>query len=513
MIPLDLANVHWLHVLCISESELVTRLGAMPWQPVKDAPNRAVFRVGPYFVKIYNFPNAIGFLRKSLANPVLKEWLLANRLYAVCSQTPPPVALGLAPQKTVFISDSVEPCMTMSDFSHGVWQTMPYEQRREVVERFARFIMDLYQAGLFQWDFNLGNILVSQDYTRFYVVDMQRAEIRKGALNLKDMARNLSCLLPCFEHIETRYVLRFFACIIRKFPELKLYLHDIQDWAFARMRHQWLKKTSRKLRGQSCHIRQRDIKGYCLPDIPKKLLASLSTEPNRLFEKALRDYKDSKRGRVSLIDLNGEQYVLKRYNINGFWHALRRSIWTSISSKVWYTTLLFSARRLKTPRILGVVNMGKGLSYNASFAVYDYVPGAEKSKDLVRDLLSGPKRGIVLKKLATVLWQMHQRGVFHGDAKVSNFIWTEKSGGTQIHVIDLDSVRFKRRVTRRERLSDLKDMAASLVWWQIDDRIVRDFLDEYVGLHVSWKQSRDAWLKRLEKDVEKQVKHRRARQK
>lgn len=513
---LKLSEVDWRFAKKCLRYPVLKALENCPWKTVKENKRRAVYSVGAYFVKVYKFHGPIERWKQFLDNGARREWRISKHLFNTCGHTPEPVAFGWAPGISVFITRSVEPCLTAGEFTAQKWGLLQPKERYKVVDRFADFIVHLYRSDLLQRDFNLGNILVADDFSRFFAVDLQQARILRQSLTEREIACNLSYLLPPFQHIEDRYKRRFFSNLVNKYPETRPLHRKIHIWAFKKMRRHWLRKTPRVLKTISHNnnfVVTRSIKGYLETEIDADIRKILLQNPDDLFCYATQHHKKSKRSRVSAIVLNGKKYILKRYNLKSWFHRCRRICGPSRAWKVWKNAHLFSARGIPTPKLLASIDLGKGISYQGSFALYEYIEGASKSYETLKDYyLTQPTRQKILEKLAALLCEMHQKGIYHGDAKISNFIWVETDGKTKVSVIDLDSLRLVRNVTNWQRLSDLKNMASSLAWWEHGGNIPEDLLDAYIARYPAWEKRRSFWLSRFKKKAMRQLKHREKRQ-
>ncbi|MBL0731699.1 MAG: hypothetical protein JJW03_02440, partial [Desulfosarcina sp.] len=419
--------------------------------------------------------------------------------------------------RVILVTRSVEPCMTASEFCSKHWKRLDKKQRYQIVDRFSNFIIRLYRANLLQRDFNLGNILISNDYSSFFAIDLQYAKLIKKPLTEKDIARNLSFLLPPFYSIEKRYHIRFFLSLTGYFPKIRPFIYKIQDMAFAKMRRQWLKKTPRKLKEnvlKSHLIVTPNIKGYMQNGLDRSIKSLLINNPDHIFDYVLQDFKRSKRSRISLINYNNKKYVLKHYNVKNHFSMLRRMIFPPMAWEIWERAQLFSARNIPAPILIASVDLSKRSLYKGTLALYEYIPGMQEYKNKLQPgLRIKSKQHEIINKLSTLILQMHNSGIYHGDARISNFLCVETGKGEKIYVVDSDSVRFVRNISARQRLSDLKNFIASLVWWNKDCLIANDFFDAYLKPNPVWCNNRSNFLKKLAANVEKQVIHRKSRQK
>ncbi|MBL0716452.1 MAG: hypothetical protein JJV89_00240 [Desulfosarcina sp.] len=258
------------------------------------------------------------------------------------------------------------------------------------------------------------------------------------------------------------------------------------------------------------YIKTSHISGHIKPDIDSALKKIILNNPDLLFQYAYEHLKNSKRARLALIELNGQRYLLKRYNLKNMFHRFRQLFRTPLSRKIWQRNHIFSDKGMLTSNLLAAVDLGTGFSYQASFAVYAYIEGASESICMLKKYYFNERKKL-LSHLAHLIRQMHSLGIYHGDAKITNFIWVETCGKPKIWIIDLDGVSFKKKIRDRHRLSDIKNLASSLAWWDPKIKITEELLDAYMKLHRAWKKKRAVQLAKLKKKASKQLKHRRKR--
>ena len=272
-------------------------------------------------------------------------------------------------------------------------------------------------------------------------------------------------------------------------------------------------KMKNKSIQQSNYFISSQTRGFIVNNIDKDLKKIITTKPDNLFQFSVYQFKNSKRAKVSLIKVNGKKYIIKRYNIKNLLHKFRRICSTSPALNVWKNNKLFEAQKIRTSKIIAAIDLGKGTSYKGSFALYDYIEGADQSiETMLNYYLSEATRQSFISRITEVICKMHKKGIFHGDAKITNFIWVEKNGNVNINVIDLDGAILKRKVNNRQRMYDLKNLASSLALWNQELNPYKTILDSYISFHRSWEKKRDSLLTEIKKKSEKQLKHKIKRQ-
>jgi tRNA A-37 threonylcarbamoyl transferase component Bud32 len=497
---------------------LLPHLGSVDWRTVQTRPARVVYWAGDFFVKVYFFRGLLQRLKRKWRDSAVKEWEISRQVFACCRNTPEPAGLGIACDSSYYVNRSVAPCLTLGTFIDRQWDGLSRRQRYQLTDNFSAFMRAIFDCGLFQTDYNLGNLLIQDETWKFFILDMQAARIQKrGFLNAEEIAANLSFLLPVFPGIENRCKLRFFAGLTRHHPELRKHLWRIQQKAFQKMRAHWLKKGSRKLKESALHNYCRGtegIRGYFDPSIAPSLRNYLTAKPGELFEFTEKTLKDSKRAKLAAIRFEGRRYILKRYHVKDWRHRLKRLLAPSLAWQIWKANRAMEIRAIPTSRLMAAVDVGQGFGYRCSYALYAHIDGvAEGFRDLENAFHDDQSRPRVMRRLARLTWELHQKGVHHGDLKLSNVIWPcdEKKGSLQ--VIDLDAARFGRFLRDGQRISDLKNLASYFLMWDPDPAKTDLLFHAYVQLHPPWQRRRHRLYRSFRRKTLRQFDHRLKREK
>jgi len=116
---------------------------------------------------------------------------------------------------------------------------------------------------------------------------------------------------------------------------------------------------------------------------------------------------------------------------------------------------------------------------------------------------------MLLSKVAHLLREMHARGIWHRDLKASNILVQQKvTGGEKLYLVDLDSVRIKKRLDRKEKIRDLARLNASLVaspTVSMTDRL--RFLQYYLKTRRPRDSNLQDYWKTIAAQTQKKMKH------
>ncbi len=224
-----------------------------------------------------------------------------------------------------------------------------------------------------------------------------------------------------------------------------------------------------------------------------KLLDAFMHEPDLVINSA-ETVKNSRHTLCLDVRQGGKRYFLKAYRSSGPAKSLSYMLRPRKALKIWNISWNISARHLPVMLPLAVIQAPGpwGRFYGALLYPWQESVSGEGWKDAVAGLLvSNRNHRPFIEKLASSIWNIHQRGVYHGDCKITNFM------------VDLNGI------SQRQRRADIVCMAASLV--KIAGKntnsleIARLFFSAYAFLHFPWRMERDIHVTRLMEMLERKL--------
>ncbi len=270
------------------------------------------------------------------------------------------------------------------------------------------------------------------------------------------------------------------------------------------MRRHWSVRGVRKLRAK---WNRNKIRGNTVLAGPGtgsdalKLLDSFMRVPDRVINSA-ETVKNSRHTLCLDVRWKGTRYFLKAYRSSGPAKSISYMLRPRKALRIWNISWNISARRLPVMLPLAVIQAPGpwGRFYGALLYPWQESLAREEWKEEVADLsASGKNHRSFVKNLARSIWNIHQRGIYHGDCKITNFV-VDSNGGIDLF-FDVDSTRIEKKVSGRQRRADIVCMAASLVKiaGQKTDGLdmAVSFFSAYAFLHFPWRHERDMYITRL----------------
>ena len=433
--------------------------------PVKERKRRQLWFTEGLVIKGFKR----GLLRPDQA---LKEVKIGLKLWGL---SPRVLAYGRKGAWSLVVTRRVKG-RTLSAFLKETYPSLKRREKDQFLDTLSSFLASLIGRGLFQPDFHLENILISPS-GELLVVDFHRARmVEKYDRPL--LERQLAHLLPpLLEHLSWWEVGRLCARLSRRFY-------------FLREKEGRLKVTRRafSLMGKYFRKKSKGIK----PPFHFEDLSGL--------EEKVSVFKDSRSIKSGVLEASGKRFFVKIYVARNIFHGLFHALFgTRAQNSLWAAKLL-AARGVKTPIPLAFWSRRFALSGQKAIIIYPYFEETRRDWKAWWEGLSEKERDLFLRRITRFLWEMHEKGIFHGDAKITNFFLHEEELG----VFDLDRTRVTDRpIPLSLRLDDLAHLAFSLALLAEEEKILNEIFFFYRFLCPEIGKSYPTFLRLVQKRFSK----------
>lgn len=450
--------------LCRDVAAELERVGAPDSRAreLRDNPRRRILRVhptgsGPLLVKHFRLASGRHPIRERLKawlgwSAARREWQGLRALHGAGVAVPEPLALGrLANGDRLVVTRfcSGEPLNRALD--------LPTRARRQALEAVGRVVADLHAAGFVHGDLHAGNLLV--DGAHAVLLDLQQARrSRSRAARHRDLGWLDHSLWP-FASASDRMRLRHRALSLAdsRSATARSALRAVGDAAWRRAAHHARSRTRRSLLvgrayagarwGAWSGLRVREL-------APEALEAALAAHRAALEAHDERVLKDDSRSRVTLVDVGGQRMIVKEFPPRGARRALADRLRGSAARRGWVGGHGLRFRRIGAARPCAFLERRRaGLARSSLLLLEDLHPAADALALVERD----PQR--VVEALLVLVTALHRFGVDHGDLKATH-VFLDEGGAPAL--IDLEGIRFRRRLSDAQRMRALVELNASL---------------------------------------------------
>ena len=496
-LPFILNGVTWEQISPVFDVEILLK---QDFIRVKERPHRKVFQGTGLFLKAYRLGGAELLFGRDAAR---KEYVLSKALYQK-RRAPRPVAYGKRGSWRFFVSKRVTG-QSLGFFLKEIWPGLSLSERKKYLKKFSILLKDLADLGIMQPDFHLDNVFLDEGLDDFVLIDLQRAWCKKGPLSKVEACEQLRYVIPPFlKHLSRKDIFYAVSFLSRWQPEIRrrdsrFFLSRL---AYKDVRIHSRKKLPRRL--NKATVTQKDkgllvIRSASTDDGLIKCVRELVFE--RKGDLAMREgvdvIKNSRHTLCLRYSFSGQDLFLKCYRSSGRLKGLSYLFRRPRSVKSWNAAWYLESVGINTINPLFLIQAKNPWGNIYGLVAYPWHEQNKESKKIVKRLLRDDKERLVLfKKIALFVYEMHEKGVFHGDCKITNFVVSK--GGEGLCVFDLDSVRICSSLSERCRMKDVFVMARSLGRLIGEkDGAVRLFLKAYCQYHLEWQGRFDEILSRM----------------
>lgn len=330
----------------------------------------------------------------------------------------------------------IAPAITLGE----AWKAADVQARLGLLRAMVTVLAAHHHAGLMHTDTHFGNFLLqNQD---IFTLDGDRVEVFDAPLNRKRSLHSLGLLFGqltsgydgCIDDIFTGYLkLRGWSEYATDKARLKSEINSTRNYR----KGKFIKKIFRECSAFICRKDNRQIMVYDRTHDSANMRRLVQDPDYFMNGTACKLIKRGNTATVGIVDIDGRTLVIKRYNIKGFWHGLKRAMRRSRAAISWRNAHLLNFYGIATPAPIALIEKRLGPLRRVSYFISAYVEGSNCAHYFKDNRLTGGGQEDMVKKLVTVLAKLAQANISHGDLKATNIIISE---GNPV-LLDLDAMR------------------------------------------------------------------------
>ena len=345
------------------------------------------------------------------------------------------------------------------------WQRADREARAVLLQRAVALIAHCHARGLVQKDIHLDNFLLQGD--TLFLLDAAAIEKQvddgDGVGSVRSLD-NLAMFFAQFPAANDSMVPVLYEHYRARRPNADI---SADIGVFAAMlrskRRARLKLIIDKLyRETSAHICRRSWRRFVVyrREIDSPQLRAFIDNPDDFISRG-RYLKQGNSSTVSIVEIDGVEYVAKRYNIKSLWHAMRRMFRRSRAWVSWRNAHMLEMLGIATPKPVLMLERQFGSLRSTAYFLCEYVEGVDALQVLNTVDIDSEKAGRILQRFRSLFQVMMDYRIVHGDMKATNFLVTDD----RLLVLDLDAMR-QESDKRRFKIAFGKDMTRFADNWQ-----------------------------------------------
>lgn len=389
-------------------------------------------------------------------SPADREWRVLSRLHAAGVPVPEPVGRGVLPDGDPLLVTRWVKGEPLAD------AVRERGRRRRVLVALGEAVAAMHAAGIQHRDLHQGNVLAVGDAV--VLLDFQRARrLRSRRSRLRDLGW-LDASLRGVLSTPDRVRLRVAAFGLDRAIDANAarQIRAVGEAAARRVRQHARSRTRHSLRagrrfealaGAGRH-------GLCDRRLGAEgLAAALAAHRRALADADARVIKNDGRSRITGIEIPGRRLVVKEIPPRNPLRPLADAVRGSAGWRAWRGGHGLAARGIGVALPQAYLERRRfGLPVSSLIVLEDLRPdvGADVSDREGFDPVA------VVVALGRLAERLHEAAVDHGDLKASHVYLRRGPHGLATRLIDLEGVRFPRRLSRARRLQALAELNASL---------------------------------------------------
>jgi tRNA A-37 threonylcarbamoyl transferase component Bud32 len=446
---LDTGGIHWLQTAdCPEARALVDSPAKLKCRILRRAPRRFVSYapgVPALLIKQYLHRGPIDFIKTLVRGaPALREWRALREAENRRLPVPKPLALGRRERQSLLVTEFIESAVTLEDYAKAA---PAIGVKRRIIREIALLIRRMHDAGVYQRDLHLGNLLLRQGDSKreYFLLDLQRIDIdpmRGFAKRWRDLAA-LAGGCAYAGRSDRRYFFNSYLSVTPRLPVDEAHLgSEIERRARFHRLHLWQSREKRCLaeNREYAKVSAGDFRGFARRSEWSGALKDLLTDPRRMLEQAA-IVKDSRTTTVGRVTLANQQVFVKRYNAQGPFYAFKNLFRASRAKRGWKAGNSLFMRGIGVALPLAYLERRRFRILRESYLLTAAVNGSELSQLAKRQSSDFRAKRLLLGQLARQVRRMHDRGVANRDLKADNIIAQDRGRGRyDFFIVDFDGI-------------------------------------------------------------------------
>jgi len=165
-------------------------------------------------------------------------------------------------------------------------------------------------------------------------------------------------------------------------------------------------------------------------------------------------YQEGEPTTVAIVTLDGRPFVLKRYNLKGFWHGLKRLLQRNRAWRTWKNSLYLEAQGVATPKAVAVAIKYWGPVRREAYFIAEYVRGLSGYEVFFKRSYTADELEKIIRHVGKLLKKLYAARVSHDDFHHNNMVFLN---GVPV-LLDLDHMRIHRSDSLWFRYNFRKDV-------------------------------------------------------
>jgi tRNA A-37 threonylcarbamoyl transferase component Bud32 len=345
-------------------------------------------------------------------------------------------------------------------------------ERAQLMRKLVETVARLHAAGLVQRDMHLRNFLVTAD--RLYTLDGADVGQRRAPIAKRASLENLGLLFAQLDPPDDELAREVYPA----YASARGWRGDAADLSalatdIGRMRRRREERYLRKIfRESTAFAARRDARSLMVWDrqYDSPALRALLADPDRFLKSGAPLLKDGNTSSVGVATVEGQRFLVKRDNVKGFWHGVKRALRDTRAARSWRNAHLMRLRGVPTAAPVALLERRRGPVRGVAYFVSECVEGPDCRTYFGSRAVPMAEKRAAAPKVAALVRALGAARLSHGDLKATNILLS----ATGPLLVDIDAVRAYRSETAFAR-AHARDVARFMRNWEGDPEVARLF--------------------------------------
>jgi len=386
---------------------------------------------------------------------------------------------------------------TAEDSSGGLWVVSSYientaelgdvffsgvksETQEAAISSFAQTLCLHWCKGVHQADIHNRNYL--WDGGILYTIDV--GSIRFQDKPIQKQTRIDTLVRTCFKFNNSQ--LLFFIQALEEaevggdseglasYMKSKAFSQQLETRKRAEVRRVWLK--SQRSSSDFKVTRKKGLRLFAKSAVDPELSALLMNEPDSLFDQGTR-LKSGNTCTVQRVELNGINYVVKRYNRKSLFYRFRHIFSMSRVVHSWVNSVVLHRFKVRTPEVVAACELKKFGMLDRGYVVMKCVEGQTLNQFIDNSSQTADERSVYVRLVVELMENLYKYRIIHGDMKAKNFL--VENG--RLWLIDIDGMKLFLSENNFLRRFE-KDQKRFLRNWDCSPEVQAEFLRAFAEM-------------------------------
>lgn len=380
--------------------------------PTRRLTCRAMWQGKPVIAKL--------FYGRGFNAQLIKEALMLQALKKSSISTPELLYSEKKADYGLLIIQYIEDAQTLSSFFWANPKQAEFESRLLAI---TKLMLACQQAGFEIKDSHLDNFLYRQGDV--YLIDAGDIDKKSHSLSQQTAVQNLALLYAQLPVTLDQQAFQVLIKGLKGLPQRQGLTEQFWQQALIHQRRWRQKKFINKKVFRSCtaYVCERNKSRFLMAkraDYSKEMALALADPDSLIANGQL--LKDGGTATVARVDIAGQAYVLKRYNIKKPIHSIIRGLKWSRAAVSWRNGLLLEMLGIPTAQSYAMIEQRWGALRRRSYLLSEYIDAPQAWDIYEGDKYDDESKKHWARKIVALFLLLKRSQISHGDLKAQNIL-------------------------------------------------------------------------------------------